>query len=130
MPFCFAHRGADLAKLLPVEAGFAVAHGLTEDAALRAITRTPAEILGLADQLGTLEAGKLANVIVTTGHPCQAGTRVIHAFVRGRPVSLESDHTRQAARFADRPAPELWPDPAQTNGSPSQSNWRPAGAAP
>lgn len=107
--FCFAHADADLAKQLASEAGFAVAHGLAPDMALRAITLSPAEILGVAGELGALEVGKLGNVLVTTGDILQATTRVVHAFVRGKPVSLENAHTQQADQFAERPAPDLPP---------------------
>ena len=108
--FCLAHRSSDLAKLLPVEAGFAVGHGLDPDTAVRALTLSAAEILGIADKYGSLEAGKVADVIVTTDHVCQASSRVVYEFIRGRPVLLESKHTREAAKFANRPAPELPPD--------------------
>ncbi|MGE3182745.1 MAG: amidohydrolase family protein, partial [Phycisphaerae bacterium] len=119
--FCIAHRSADLAKQMPTEAGFAVAHGLSEEGAVRAVTLGAAEILGIDDRLGSLDAGKIADVIVTTGNPCQATTRVIHAFVRGKPVALASEHSRMAERFADRPAPEMPPLQRELRGSPSQT---------
>jgi imidazolonepropionase-like amidohydrolase len=81
-------------RTLPFEVGNAVAHGLPRDAALGAITRTPAEILGLAGDLGTIEPGRLANLIVTTGDPLEMRTRVVHVFVNGRPVSLDNRHQR------------------------------------
>jgi imidazolonepropionase-like amidohydrolase len=87
------------ARTLPWEAGLAVAYGLPWDAALRAVTLAPAEIFGAADQLGSLEKGKLADVLVTGGDPFQPLTPVRHLFIRGREVSL---HTRQddlAARY-------------------------------
>lgn len=101
--YCLSHQGADLAKLLPFEAGIAVAHGLAPEAALRAMTLSAAEILGIADNYGSLDVGKVANVFIATGDPCQATTRVLHVFIRGKPVSLQSKHTRDAAQFADRP---------------------------
>ncbi len=119
--FCFAHNAADLAKQLPIEAGFAVAHGLDPDAAVRALTLTSAEILGVAEDLGSLEPGKLANLIVTTDHPCQATNRVLHALVRGKPISLESAHTRAARHFAQRPLPEQPDAPITLRGAPSQT---------
>lgn len=105
--FCFGHREADLAKLLPIDAGMAIAHGLDPDLAVRSLTLSAAEILGVADRYGSLDAGKLANVIVTTDHVCQAGSAVRYAFIHGRPTPLESQHTRDAARFAGRPSPPL-----------------------
>ncbi len=119
--FCAAHQGADLAKLLPLEMGMAVSHGLDSDAAMRASTLSAAEILGVADQLGSLDVGKVANVIVTTDHPCRATTRVEYEFIGGRPVALESKHTRDAAGFAQRPAPTLPPPRTDLAGPPSQT---------
>lgn len=114
-------RGADLAKLMPLDAGFAVAHGLDPDAAVRAMTLDAAEILGLGDRLGSLEPGKIANVIVCTDHPCQATNVVRYAFIRGRPVSLESKHTREAEKFGNRPRPALPAERTDLKGPPKQS---------
>jgi len=119
--FCLSHRSASLAKLLPLDAGMAIAHGLDSQAAVRALTLSAAEILGLDEQYGSLDAGKVANVIVTTDHVCRATTVVKHAFVHGRPIPLESKHTRDAARFAARPAPELPPVRADLRGPQSQT---------
>lgn len=111
--FCFANRDSQLAKNVVTEAGFAVAHGLSPEVAARALTLTPAEILGVADRYGSLEPGKIANVVVTTGHLCQTTSVVRHVFIRGRPIPLDSKHTRDAERFAARPAADL--PPARTD---------------
>lgn len=120
--FCIAHFDADLAKLMPFDAGFSVAHGLDADAAIRAMTLTPAEILGVADRLGSLEVGKIANVIVSTDSPLQGTNRVTHVFIRGKPVDLSSKHTRDASRFGARPAPQLPPPRTDLRGPQSQSH--------
>lgn len=123
--FCVAQRDASLAKLLPLEIGFAIGHGLEPEAAVRALTLSAAEILGVDDELGSLEVGKRANVIVTTDHVCQATSRVVHAFVDGAPIALETKHRADAERFANRPKPELPAErkdlrgPAPQRGSPS-----------
>jgi hypothetical protein len=119
--FCVAHQGADLAKLVGSEIGFAVGHGLDPDVAARALTLSAAEILGLDDRYGSLEAGKVANVIVTTDHPAQTTNRVRHLFIRGRYVSTESAHTREAERFANRPEPKLPAARTDLKGPPSRS---------
>ncbi len=119
--FCASSRGADLAKLLPLELGFAVAHGLDPDRALRAMTLDAAEILGVADRIGSIEPGKVANLVVATDHPCQATSRVLWVFIRGRPVPLENKHTQNAVRFAGRPRPELPPPRTDLVGPPAQS---------
>ncbi len=128
--FCFGHRTSDLAKLLPLEAGFAVSHGLPDEAAVRALTLGAAEILGLADRYGSLEVGKAADVIVTTDHVCRATSRVKFAFIGGKPVSLESKHTRDAAKFAGRPAPNLSPERTDLRGPASQTRRPGAGPGP
>ena len=65
------------------EAGNAVAYGMTWDDALRAITLTPAEMFGVADRYGSLQTGRVANVVVWSGDPFEFSTRVEHVFVRG-----------------------------------------------
>ncbi len=119
--FCVSRRDADLAKLAATEIGFAVAHGLDPDRAVRALTLDAAEILGLDDR-GSLEVGKVANVIVCSDHPAQVTNRIAHVFIRGRHQSTESKHTREAARFAERPAPPLPPVRTDLAGPPSQSS--------
>ncbi|MGQ0712927.1 MAG: amidohydrolase family protein [Gemmatimonadaceae bacterium] len=65
------------------EAGNAVAYGMSWDDALRAITLTPAELFGVADRYGSLQPGRVANVVVWSGDPFEFSTRVEHVFVRG-----------------------------------------------
>ncbi len=87
---------------LPFHAGFAVAYGMDREAALRAVTIEPARIFGVADQVGSLEAGKMANVIVTTGDPFETRTQVRHVFINGYLVPMESRQTRLYEEFLQR----------------------------
>ncbi len=87
---------------LPYHAARAVAFGLPQEVALRAVTLAPAEILGLGSQMGSLEVGKRADLIVTDGDPLQIVTNVERAFIGGEEVSLESKHTRLYKEFKDR----------------------------
>ncbi len=87
---------------LPYEAARSVAFGLPQEVALRAVTLAPAEILGLGSQMGSIEVGKRADLIVTDGDPLQIVTNVERAFVGGVEVSLESKHTRLYEEFRDR----------------------------
>lgn len=119
--FCFGVRSSALAKLAPIHAGFAIAHGLDADAAMRALTLSAAEILGVSDRIGSIDPGKLANLIVTSDHPCQATNVVKYMFVRGKPVPIASEHTRDADKFANRPATQLPPERTDLKGPPSQS---------
>lgn len=67
-------------------AAFAARHGLDPEKALRAITLTPAEILGVADRLGSIEVGKDADLVLLSGDPLQATTRVLRVWIDGQPV--------------------------------------------
>ncbi len=109
--FSIAMDGAEFARQLSVNAGYAVAYGLSEDRALRAITLDAAEILGVAGEVGSLEAGKIADVIITTGDPLQASSRTVGMFMAGRPVELTSLHERSYEKFTNRPQPALEPAP-------------------
>jgi imidazolonepropionase-like amidohydrolase len=85
------------------QAGNAVANGMTWDQALRAVTLTPAEILGVADRYGSLEAGKVANVVVWSGDPFEFSTGVEHVYIRGREIPLRSRQTELLERYKTLP---------------------------
>ncbi len=84
--------GAANARSLPYHAGVAVAYGLSPADALRAITLSAAEILGVADRIGSITAGKDATLIVTDGDILETKTHVTAAFIGGRVVDLGSRH--------------------------------------
>jgi imidazolonepropionase-like amidohydrolase len=65
------------------EAGNAIAYGMSWDDAMQAVTSVPARVLGIADRYGSLEAGKVANVVVWSGDPFEFSTRAEHVLVRG-----------------------------------------------
>lgn len=88
---------------LPYQAAMARAFGLAPDAALRAITLSPAEILGVADRMGSIAVGKDANLVLATGDIMDARTSVTAVYIDGVPQSLETRHTRLYERFKDRP---------------------------
>ncbi|MFW6078517.1 MAG: amidohydrolase family protein, partial [Gemmatimonadota bacterium] len=87
---------------LPYHAARSAAFGLPADAALRAVTVAPAEMLGLGDAIGSLEPGKRADLIVTDGDPLQIVTQVERMWIAGEEVSLESKHTRLWEQFRNR----------------------------
>jgi imidazolonepropionase-like amidohydrolase len=80
-------------------AGNAVAYGLPWDEALRAVTLAPAEAFGVADTVGSLAAGKAANVVVWSGDPFEFSTRVEHVFVRGVEVLAPSRQDLLSDRY-------------------------------
>jgi imidazolonepropionase-like amidohydrolase len=90
----FASFDAHNARNLPYQAGFAVGFGLPAEEALKAITLNAAEIWGLADQLGSLDVGKTANVVVATGDPLDVKTDVKRVFVAGQEIPMTSRQTR------------------------------------
>jgi imidazolonepropionase-like amidohydrolase len=90
------------ARNLPYEAAMARAYGLPAEVALRAITLTPAEILGVADRLGSLSEGKDANVVVASGDIMDHRTGIKHVFIDGVEQPLSSRHTRLYEEFKDR----------------------------
>jgi imidazolonepropionase-like amidohydrolase len=85
------------------EAGNAVAYGMTHDAALRAITLTPAELFGVADHIGSLQAGRDANVVVWSGDPFEFSTRAEHVFIHGQEVTSPSRQDMLTQRYKTLP---------------------------
>jgi len=88
---------------LPYHAGSCAAFGLPKDVALKAITIFPAEIFGVADKLGSIEVGKVANVIVTDGDPLELRTNIKRVFIAGEEISMDSRHTLLYEKFKQRP---------------------------
>lgn len=84
-------------------AGNAVANGMDWDAALRAVTLNPAAALGVADRYGSLEAGKVADVVVWTGDPFEFSTGVTKVFIRGHDVPLTSRQHELMERYRRLP---------------------------
>jgi imidazolonepropionase-like amidohydrolase len=93
----------------------AMLYGLSSDEALAALTTSPARMLGLADRLGTLEAGKLANVIIANGDPLVAETKFEGVFVAGVPVVALPDAPVLAAGSFAVTAQSVTPKPVATD---------------
>jgi imidazolonepropionase-like amidohydrolase len=87
---------------LPYHAGIAAAFGLPKEEALKAVTLYPAQILGIADKLGSIEVGKIANLVVTDGDILEQRTNIKYLFINGRLIPLTSRHTELYERFKDR----------------------------
>jgi imidazolonepropionase-like amidohydrolase len=101
--FAFSTGDASSARHVPYHAALAVAYGLPADAALKALTIWPAEIFGVADQLGTIEVGKIANVFVADGDPLDVRTHVSAVFIDGRQVPLDDRHSQLYQKYNTRP---------------------------
>jgi imidazolonepropionase-like amidohydrolase len=90
VPFAFSGAGLQAAARLREERRPRRPRGLAEDAAIRALTLDAAKIAGASDRLGSLEKGKIANVIVTTGDLFNEAMKVRYVFVDGRMVNLDA----------------------------------------
>ena len=90
-------------RLLPYEAAMGVPFGLPREEALNAITRNPAEILGVADRFGTVEEGKVANLIVTDGDPLKITTEVRYLFIKGELTPTDNKHQELYEKYMARP---------------------------
>ncbi len=91
------------ARNLPYEAGMATAFGLSHDEAVRAITLYPAQILGAGDRLGSIEAGKIADLVVTEGDLLEITTKVDQVYIGGKAISMENKQTRLFEKYDHRP---------------------------
>ena len=91
------------ARNLRQEAGNAVSYGMSWDQALRAVTLSAAEVFGVADRYGSLEPGRVANVVVWSGDPFEFTTAVEHVFIRGREIPLRSRQTDLFERYKTLP---------------------------
>ena len=87
---------------LPLYAGMASAFGLSKSDALKSVTLYPAQILNVADKLGSIEPGKTANLVVTDGDLLEIRTHIRYLFIDGREVPLSSRHTELNDAFKDR----------------------------
>src|SRR5919106_747600 len=87
---------------LPQWAGMAAAYGLSKADALKAVTLYPAQIMNVADRLGSIEVGKMANLVVTDGDLLEIRTRIRYLLIDGRPVVLTSRHTELNDAFKNR----------------------------
>jgi imidazolonepropionase-like amidohydrolase len=101
----FQTSGASDVRDLPYNAALATAYGLSMEDAIKAVTINPAQMFGVADRYGSLEAGKVANIMVTTGNPLDVRSNVKYLFIRGQQVPLTDRHTKLYEQFRGRPKP-------------------------
>jgi imidazolonepropionase-like amidohydrolase len=101
--FAIVSDDASQSRNLPYEAAMARAFGLAADAALRAITLSPAEIFGVSDRMGSIAVGRDADLFVATGDIMDSRSGVTHVLIDGREQPLETRHTRLYEEFTKRP---------------------------
>jgi len=101
--FCLTIAGSWQVRNLPFIAGTTVAYGLSKEEALMAITYSAAKILGIEKVTGTLEVGKDANIIVSTGDVLDMKSSIIEqAFIQGRAIELNNHQTQLYQKFTDK----------------------------
>ncbi|HXV64395.1 MAG TPA: amidohydrolase family protein, partial [Vicinamibacteria bacterium] len=98
----FASFSSSNSRLLPYEVGNAVAYGLPHEEGLKAITLYPAQLFGVGDELGSIEEGKVANLIVTDGDPLEIATQIRYLFIKGKLESLENKHLQLYEKYRAR----------------------------
>ncbi len=94
---------AALTKNLPYTVAQAIAFGLPEADALKSITLVPAELLGVADRLGSIEAGKDATLFACDGNIFDVRSNVKRLWIAGKEMNLETRHTRLYEKYKNRP---------------------------
>jgi imidazolonepropionase-like amidohydrolase len=99
----FAVPSETNARQLPYNAAESVAWGLPREEALKALTINAAEMLGVADRIGSIEAGKIANLIVAKGDPLEVRTQFTHIVIAGRDVPLANRQLELYERYSKRP---------------------------
>ena len=90
-------------RQLPYHAAQSVAWGLPRDEALKALTINAAEILGVADRIGSIEPGKIANLFIAKGDPLEVRTPITHVIIAGRDVPLDNKQLALYERYSKRP---------------------------
>lgn len=101
--FAIVTDDASNSRNLPFEAAMAHAFGLPREAAIRSITLSPAEILGVATSLGSIEVGKAATLIMTNGDILDHRTSITNVIIDGQETSLDNKHQRLYERYKARP---------------------------
>jgi imidazolonepropionase-like amidohydrolase len=106
MPFVYSDTLASGSRNLPFQAGRATAYGLSEEQALRRLTPSAAEILGVAVDLGSLEVGEKATLIVSDGDILDPiSNKVVLEFIDGRKISLENKHKELHRKYQAKTLP-------------------------
>ena len=93
---------AENVRNLPFNAGFAATYGMGKEEALKAVTIVPAEMFGVADKVGSIEAGKKANLFISTGDPFEPATQIKYLFIEGWNIPMESRQTLLYDEFLKR----------------------------
>lgn len=102
VPFAFSSGGFQFSRDVPFQAGRAVAWGLSHDDAIKALTLNAARILGVDNQVGSIDAGKVANLVVLTGDPLEIRSQIRHVIIAGRDVPLDNSQVELFKKYMAR----------------------------
>ena len=93
---------AENTRNLPFNAGFAAAYGMGKEEALKAVTINAAEVFGIADKMGSIEEGKDATLLVSTGDPFETKSQIKHVFIEGYRIPMSNRHIKLYQEFLER----------------------------
>jgi len=102
VPFAFSSGGFQFSRDVPFQAGRAVGWGLSRDDAIKALTLDAARILGVDSQVGSVEAGKIANLVVVNGDPLEIRSQIQHVVIAGRDISLDNSQVELFKKYMSR----------------------------
>jgi len=100
--FAFSSGGFEFSRNVPFQAGRSVAWGLSHDDAIKALTLNAARVLGVDQQIGTIEAGKIANLVVVKGDPLEIRSTIQHVVIAGRDVPLDNKQVELFRKYMAR----------------------------
>ena len=101
--FAFSSGDNTNVRLAPYQAAMSVAWGLKREDAIKALTIHAAEILGIADRMGSIERGKDANLFIAKGDPLEVRTQVTHVIIQGKDVGIDNKHEALYRKYIARP---------------------------
>ena len=100
--FALSSGGYQFSRNVPFQAGRAIAWGLDREAGVRAMTLDAARILGVDSLVGSIDTGKLANLVVMQGDAWEIRSQIQHVIIDGRDVPLDSKHTELYKKYMAR----------------------------
>lgn len=101
--FCIAgERSPSFSRNINHQAATAAAFGLPKDEALKAVTLYAAQILGIADRVGSLEKGKDATLMITDGDPLELSTSVLQVYIQGRKADMRDKHKQLYGKYQEK----------------------------
>jgi imidazolonepropionase-like amidohydrolase len=100
--FAFSSGGFQFSRDVPFQAGRAVAWGLSHDGAIKALTLDAARVLGVESQVGSIETGKVANLVVIRGDPLEIRSQIQHVIISGRDISLDNSQVELFKKYMSR----------------------------